>query len=190
MQIVDHRIVPAHSLSSPNWNERPVDEISLIVVHGISLPIGHFGSDYVGQLFMNQLETSVHPDFADLVDLHVSSHLFIRRDGAIVQFVPFDKRAWHAGVSRFEGRENCNDFSIGIELEGTDTSDYREAQYVSLANACATIVEWYSIPPRHIVGHSDIAPGRKTDPGPAFDFARLMDMIEGMREKTAGAMTQ
>ena len=175
--IVDHRISGARQLDSPNWNERPGGEISLIVVHGISLPQGHFGNGYVEQLFLNRLDTGVHPDFDDLAGVNVSSHLFIARDGTISQFVAFDKRAWHAGKSAFEGRENCNDFSIGIELEGTDTSEYREAQYLALARVCDRLLETYGISPRHIVGHCDIAPGRKTDPGISFDWPRFRQLL-------------
>lgn len=170
MQIVDGRLSCAVQFESPNFNERPAGEVSLLVIHGISLPIGHFGGDYVRQLFLNQLDCSAHPDFADLESLKVSSHLVIRRDGAIDQFVPFDMRAWHAGMSNYEGRDNCNDFSIGIELEGTDMTPYRSGQYAVLVDVCATLVQHFGIPAHHVATHSEIAPGRKTDPGPAFDW--------------------
>jgi len=178
MEIVDHWVEGARRRVSSNWNERPTAEISLIVVHGISLPVGHFGGDYVAALFLNELDTSVHPDFVSLEGVKVSSHLYIRRDGTLDQFVALDKRAWHAGASRFGERENCNDFSIGIELEGTDTSGYREAQYLTLARTTRSIIDKYEIPSGHVAGHSDIAPGRKTDPGPRFDwdgFRKLLD---------------
>ena len=176
--IVDHRLLEARQCESPNWNERPEGEVSLIVVHGISLPVGHFGNDYVEKLFQNLLDTGIHRDFGDLANGRVSSHLFIRRDGAVVQFVPFDRRAWHAGISRFGERENCNDFSIGIELEGTDTGGYTDAQYVALASVCRRLMKEYAITKEHIVGHSDIAPVRKTDPGPAFDWTRFRAMLK------------
>ena len=173
MQIVDGWLAPVEQIPSENCDERPLGEISLIVVHCISLPAGHFGNDYVEQLFTNNIQVDDHPDFADLTDLHVASHLFIRRDGKIQQYVPFHKRAWHAGVSSFEGREQCNDFSIGIELEGTDTGEFNNIQYAQLIRTCNLLLKHYSIPSRHIVGHSDIAPGRKTDPGSGFDWQRL-----------------
>lgn len=173
MKIRDHRLLQARFVESPNADERPEQEISLIVVHGISLPAGHFGTPYVEQLFCNQLDSSVHPDFCDLAGLAVSSHLLIRRDGEVVQFVLFNRRAWHAGESSFEGRSRCNDFAVGIELEGTDDSRYRDVQYKMLANVCDVLQSHYDIPPAHLVGHSDIAPGRKTDPGKAFDWSRL-----------------
>lgn len=178
MAIENNLLTGARLVDSPNCDERPNDEISLIVVHCISLPAGHFGNCYVEQLFCNCLDVNQHPDFGDLKDLAVSSHLFIRRDGSLWQFVPFDKRAWHAGESSFEGRDNCNDFSVGIELEGTDQSGFREVQYTSLITVCRTLIETFGIPPRNIVGHSDIAPGRKTDPGPGFDWRRLRQAIE------------
>lgn len=179
--IVDHRIVGVRQLESPHWNERPSGEISLVVIHGISLPVGHFANDYVERLFLGELDVHIHPDFDSLGGLRVSSHLFIRRGGELCQFVPFDRRAWHAGVSSFEGRENCNDFSIGIELEGTDDDDYRDAQYVALARTCEVLADTYAISPQDIVGHSDIAPGRKTDPGPAFDWPRFRHLLNQER---------
>lgn len=175
--IVDHRLIGARQLTSPNWNERPKGEISLIVIHGISLPVGHFANDYVERLFCNELDVAIHADFADLAGLRVSSHLFIRRDGGICQFVSFDKRAWHAGASRYGERDNCNDFSIGIELEGSDSSGYRDAQYTALGTTCDALMTHYAIAPQAMAGHSDIAPGRKTDPGPAFDWGRLKAML-------------
>lgn len=171
MQINGGWLDAAQQQVSPNCDDRPAGAISLIVIHGISLPAGHFGSRYVHDLFLNQLNLAAHPDFHDLRDVCVSSHLLIRRDGQIEQFVPFDKRAWHAGVSSFQGRPVCNDYSVGIELEGTDKSGYRPEQYRQLARVCQCMMAQWQIPMAHIVGHSDIAPGRKTDPGEAFDWS-------------------
>lgn len=160
---------------SPNCNQRPAGmPIDLLVIHGISLPPGKFGGGAIEALFTNTLDAASHPGFAGLDGLRVSAHLLIRRDGELVQFVPFPLRAWHAGVSHFEGRDGCNDFSIGIELEGTDDSPYTDAQYRSLSDvAQALMVAYPGITPARIVGHEHIAPGRKTDPGPAFDWARF-----------------
>jgi AmpD protein len=166
---------PVRYLPSPNCDERPKDTvINLLVIHSISLPPGQFGTGDVAHFFCNQLDFSRDPYYATLVDLKVSSHLFIDRLGAITQFVPFEKRAWHAGKSSFQGRENCNDFSIGIELEGTDTQCYEKAQYKQLARVINTLREYYpEILRRRIVGHADIAPGRKTDPGTSFEWSYL-----------------
>ena len=170
MPIVSHQLREAEYLPSPNCDERPFPEISLIVIHGISLPAGQYGGPEVEQLFTNKLDTSSRK-LRDLAGVRVSSHLFIRRDGSVVQFVPFDQRAWHAGESRFVERERCNDFSIGIELEGTDAAAYELAQYQSLTEVCVQLMHYYGI--RDVVGHCHIAPGRKTDPGDAFDWWRL-----------------
>ncbi|MBB3048032.1 AmpD protein [Litorivivens lipolytica] len=158
--------------ASPNFNQRPAGaEISLLVIHNISLPPGQFGGREVHKFFTNCLDCSAHPALADLHGVKVSSHLLIDREGAVTQFVPLTERAWHAGQSCFEGRDNCNDFSIGIELEGTDIEPYTEAQYGVLAEVTKTLLAHYPLlSPARIVGHSDIAPGRKTDPGPAFDW--------------------
>ncbi|MEM9056624.1 MAG: 1,6-anhydro-N-acetylmuramyl-L-alanine amidase AmpD, partial [Pseudomonadota bacterium] len=148
--------------------------IDLIVVHGISLPPGEFGGDGLDRLFLNRLDPHAHPYFATIAALRVSAHALVRRDGSVTQYVPFHRRAWHAGRSRFEGREACNDFAIGIELEGTDETPYADAQYAALAAVVAALRAAYPTLARgRIVGHSDIAPGRKTDPGPAFDWPRL-----------------
>ena len=162
----------ANKIPSPNFNQRPdPSEISLLVIHNISLPAGNFGGPYVQQLFTNCLDCSAHPSFADLQGLTVSAHLFIDRRGGITQFVSFNDRAWHAGVSQFDGRENCNDFSIGIELEGSDDCAYSEAQYRELLAVTEGLQSYYpAITAARIVGHCDIAPGRKTDPGAAFDW--------------------
>lgn len=162
---------------SPNCNDRPDDEISLVVIHGISLPPGEFGGSHIEELFSNRLSPDKHPYFATVYQLQVSAHLLVRRDGGIIQFVPFGKRAWHAGRSSFLGRENCNDYSIGIELEGTDDIPYTDAQYASLCGILRALQRRYPAIGQHIAGHSDVAPGRKTDPGPAFDWARLDSLM-------------
>ena len=158
-------------LTSPNFNERPEGEISLLVIHNISLPPGQFGSASIEQLFTNQLDWDAHPYFQQIRGLEVSAHLLIDRSGEITQFVPFDKRAWHAGVSCYDGRDNCNDFSIGIELEGTDDLPYTQAQYKQLIRVSEALMETYpAITKERIAGHQHIAPGRKTDPGHLFDW--------------------
>lgn len=160
---------------SPNCDARPAHEpISLLVIHNISLPPGQFGGPWVVELFTNRLKTKAHPYFAGLVGLRVSAHFFIRREGVIAQFVPCEMRAWHAGVSLWRGRSQCNDFSIGVELEGTDDMPYEDEQYLALARLTRALRRRY--PLRDIAGHSQIAPGRKTDPGPAFDWSRLRRM--------------
>lgn len=147
------------------------EEISLLVIHNISLPAGEFGTPYVDDLFMGAINCNAHPSFSDLQGLSVSAHCFIKRTGEIVQYVPFSKRAWHAGKSEFLGRERCNDFSIGIELEGTDSSGYTQSQYNTLQSITKLLMNKYpSINKARIVGHCDIAPGRKTDPGESFDW--------------------
>ncbi|HTI16920.1 MAG TPA: 1,6-anhydro-N-acetylmuramyl-L-alanine amidase AmpD [Trinickia sp.] len=163
----------ARKLSSPNWEARPDGALpTLIVIHNISLPPGEFGGDAIGELFLNCLDCSTHPFYDEhLRGLRVSSHFLIRRDGALEQFVSCDARAWHAGASNFFGRERCNDFSIGIELEGTDHVPFEAAQYESLAALVRALVAHYPI--EALAGHADIAPGRKTDPGPFFDWDRL-----------------
>jgi AmpD protein len=159
---------------SPNFNARPQGEISLLVIHNISLPPGQFGTGKVQEFFQNHLVASEHPYFQEIAGLQVSAHFLIERDGVVTQFVSCQDRAWHAGVSRFAGREGCNDFSLGIELEGTDELPFSDAQYVALAALTRLLQEAYpAITEERICGHSDIAPGRKTDPGPAFDWARL-----------------
>ena len=175
MEIKQHWLVEARQVPSPNFNERPADtKPELIVIHCISLPPGQYGSGHIEQFFQNCLCADEHPYFKAIEGMAVSSHLLIRRDGEIVQFVPFDKRAWHAGQSRYGERENCNDFSIGIELEGTDDSRFEPIQYDRLKQVIKTIVSTYpSIRLDALTGHSDIAPGRKTDPGPHFDWEKL-----------------
>jgi AmpD protein len=161
---------------SPNADARPEGtEVTLVVVHGISLPPGHFGGDAIERLFTNHLDPRAHPYFASLRDLRVSAHFLIRRDGALTQFVSCADRAWHAGASRWKGRERCNDYSIGIELEGTDERPYTAKQYARLAALVRRLRR--SWPVRDIAGHSDVAPGRKTDPGPSFDWTRLNRLL-------------
>ncbi len=163
----------ARQVPSPNYDSRPAGTVAdLIVVHGISLPPGEFGGPWIDRLFTNSLPADAHPYFAQIAGRRVSAHLCIRRDGAITQYVGFNDRAWHAGASCYEGREACNDFSIGIELEGTDTLAYHPKQYEALAAAVAALCRVYpSLDPMRLTGHSDIAPGRKTDPGIAFDWS-------------------
>ena len=166
-------------IASPNHDPRPPGmEADLIVVHGISLPPGEYGGPWIDRLFTNTLPADVHPFFAEIIALRASSHLLLTRDGAVTQYVRFTERAWHAGKSKFEGREACNDFSVGVELEGTDTQPYTAAQYDSLAQVVAALCAAYPrLSPARLVGHSDIAPGRKTDPGPAFDWPRARRLI-------------
>lgn len=159
-------------LPSPNVDERPARaQVSLLVLHNISLPPGKFGGSHVADLFLNQVDYDAHPALESLRGLRVSAHFFIRRDGVLIQFASTQSRAWHAGVSSFHGRECCNDFSIGIELEGTDTLPYTDAQYATLAKLAPALQARY--PLRFAWGHEHIAPRRKTDPGPAFDWSRF-----------------
>jgi AmpD protein len=175
MRIHDHRLQRARWQPSPNCDARPDPlDISLVVIHGISLPPGEFGGAHIDALFCNKLDAAAHPYFAEICHLHVSAHLLIDRDGVLTQYVPFDRRAWHAGASEFMGRKVCNDYSIGIELEGSDETPYTDAQYAQLGEVVRALLSAYpGLTPQRIAGHSDIAPGRKTDPGPAFDWARL-----------------
>ena len=177
MAIVDHWLAQARRVASPNCDARPdAADIALVVIHCISLPKGVYGGGQVEALFCNRLDCSP-PAFADLAGQRVSSHLFVRRDGELVQFVPFDRRAWHAGESSHQGRSQCNDFSIGIELEGTDTAAFEDAQYQALNAVLAELAGTYPI--KALAGHSDIAPGRKTDPGPGFDWRRVKGAPRG-----------
>jgi AmpD protein len=176
---------PAQFCESPNHDDRPGNaDPALIIIHGISLPPGQFGGREVEQLFTNRLDWDAHPFFAEIRGLEVSAHLFIRRDGSVIQFVPLTKRAWHAGASCFRGRECCNDYSIGIELEGADETPYDDRQYPVLQGVIRAICAAFpAITARTLAAHSDIAPGRKTDPGPAFDWLRLYDGL-GHRKDT------
>ena len=169
----------ARQIASPNHDSRPAGvQADLIVVHGISLPPGEYGGPWIDRLFTNTLPADVHPYFAEIGTLRVSSHLVVMRDGEVTQYVRFTDRAWHAGKSIFEGRAACNDFSVGVELEGTDTQPYEDVQYERLAEAVAALCAAYPrLSPARLVGHSDIAPGRKTDPGPAFDWPRARRLI-------------
>lgn len=166
-------------VASPNFDARPAGvSADLIVVHGISMPPGEFGGPWIDHLFTNTLPIGAHPFFSEVGELRVSAHLAVRRDGTVTQYVSFDDRAWHAGKSSYEGREACNDFSVGVELEGTDTLPYEAAQYRSLAKIVAALCTAYpNLSPERLVGHSDIAPGRKTDPGPAFDWPHARRLI-------------
>ncbi|CAG7856554.1 N-acetyl-anhydromuramoyl-L-alanine amidase [biofilm metagenome] len=179
MQINQHWLRAARRVVSPNFDDRPdPDDISLIVIHCISLPPNEFGGECIDQLFCNRLNPDDHPYFATIYQMKVSSHLLIKRNGDIVQYVPFDKRAWHAGQSCYQGRERCNDFSIGIELEGTEAISYTEAQYTQLANAVASLLKVYpGLSVDKITGHSNIAPGRKTDPGNSFDWLKFYSLL-------------
>jgi len=170
-------IEPAFACPSPNQDERPGHrDPELIIIHGISLPPGEYGGAYIEQFFTNCLDWDAHPYFLEIKGMEVSSHLLIKRDGGLVQFVPFSRRAWHAGQSVFRDRKNCNDFSIGIELEGCDESPYADAQYKTLVNVLRGLFAAYpKLCPRSIAGHCDVAPDRKSDPGPAFDWLRLYD---------------
>ena len=176
-------LATARRAPSPHADLRPADTpVSLIVIHGISLPPGEFGSSWIEDFFCGRLEVSGHPYFRQIADLRVAPHLLIQRDGSLVQFVSCTHRAWHAGVSQWRGRRNCNDFSVGIELEGTDSLPYTDAQYARLAPVILALRARYpDIDDYAVAGHSDIAPGRKTDPGPAFDWERL-----GTRLRRAG----
>jgi AmpD protein len=179
MNIDQHWLTPATHTPSPNFDERAgSSDISLIVIHCISLPPGEFATPYIDDLFCNQLDPDCHPYFRDIYQLTVSSHLLIKRNGEIVQYVPFDKRAWHAGKSEYLGRERCNDFSIGIELEGTEWLPYTDDQYTQLSAIIKTLLQAYpTLSSQRITGHSDIAPGRKTDPGDSFDWQRLFESL-------------
>lgn len=173
-------LITATQLSSPNCDARPdPEDISGIVIHNISLPPSQFGGTWIADLFLNQLDTNAHPYFAEIADLKVSSHLLIRRDGEIQQFVPFHQRAWHAGKSCWDGRECCNDFTIGIELEGDDFSAFERVQYQQLAKVIKLLLQTYpKLSAERIKGHEHIAPGRKTDPGPFFDWQLFQGLLQ------------
>jgi N-acetyl-anhydromuramoyl-L-alanine amidase len=164
---------------SPNHDDRPdPTDISGIVIHNISLPPGEFGGGWVDDLFLNKLDPNAHPYFAEISHLRVSTHILIRRDGELIQYVPFAKRAWHAGLSSWEGRERCNDFTIGIELEGCDDNKFEQAQYQQLSELIVALCASYPLlTTDKIKGHSDISPDRKTDPGPFFNWEELKKML-------------
>ena len=176
----DHWLRGAARTPSPHADDRPAPaDISLVVVHGISLPPGRFGTGMVERFFQGSLDVGEVPALAELAGARVSSHLLISRWGRVTQFVPFNRRAWHAGVSAHAGRANCNDYSIGIELEGTDQRPYTNTQYQRLAAVLAALLRRYpKLAPERVVGHADIAPGRKTDPGPHFDWGRLRRALD------------
>ena len=179
VDLASGRLPSARQVDSPNCDDRPEGQVpELVVVHGISLPPGEFGGGWIEALFTNTLPPAEHPYFETIAGLRVSSHLLVRRDGQVVQFVPFHRRAWHAGASQWRGRERCNDFSIGIELEGTDAGGYERVQYATLARIVALLCRAYpELSPRRAVGHSDVAPGRKSDPGIAFDWPLLHALV-------------
>lgn len=166
----------ARQVASPNHDGRPPGcEPTLLVVHSISLPRGRYGGDAVERLFTNRLDVAGHPSFAELAGLRVSAHFFLRRDGELVQFVPIQRRAWHAGASRWRGRERCNDISVGVELEGVDTDPFDAVQYARLVTLIRRLREL--APLRELAAHSDLAPGRKSDPGARFDWSRLLSAL-------------
>ena len=170
----------ARQVLSPNQDQRPPgNTIDLIVVHSITLPPGQFGSDDIVRLFTNTLDPAKHPFFEEINELRVSAHFLIRRDGELIQFVAIPARAWHAGISSFEGRQRCNDFSVGIELEGTDEVCFTERQYQVLTDVCRQLIEQFSL--FAIAAHSEVAPGRKTDPGPMFDWSRITSRLPQLR---------
>lgn len=169
----DGRVSRARYVASPNCDARPAGaEVTLLVLHSISLPPGQFGGDAIERLFTNRLDGAAHAYFRDIARLRVSAHFLVRRDGALVQFVPVQRRAWHAGIARWRGAGHCNDFSVGIELEGTDRDAFADAQYRCLCALVRTLVA--RLPLRACAAHSEIAPGRKTDPGTRFDWPRFL----------------
>jgi AmpD protein len=170
----------ARQVLSPHFDARPAGVLpELLVVHGISLPPGEFGGPRIDRLFTGTLPWDAHPYFKQIEGLRASAHALIRRDGQIVQYVPFGERAWHAGQSAYRGRSGCNDFSIGVELEGTDDTPYTGPQYPALVALTAALLAAYpSISPQAIAGHSEVSPGRKTDPGPSFDWARFRELLD------------
>ncbi|MEA3302371.1 MAG: 1,6-anhydro-N-acetylmuramyl-L-alanine amidase AmpD [Pseudomonadota bacterium] len=179
MDIIDGWLQQATISPSPNFDIRPDEaDINLLVIHNISLPPGEYGGRWIDDLFHNCLDAAAHPYFEEIASMKVSAHCLIRRDGEVVQYVSFDQRAWHAGDSCFNEQQNCNDFSIGIELEGTDETPYTEAQYLVLVQVSKALMQYYpGITSERIAGHNDIAPGRKTDPGPAFDWSGYLKLL-------------
>ncbi|TCB49419.1 1,6-anhydro-N-acetylmuramyl-L-alanine amidase AmpD [Acinetobacter sp. ANC 4779] len=178
-QVIDGQLIGARQVPSPNYNQRPEHtEIQLVVVHNISLPPSQFGGGYIEQFFQNQLDWSKHPYFQTIEGMQVSTHLLILRTGEVLQCVNFNDRAWHAGRSSYLAKKECNDYSIGIELEGSDDQPFEDVQYSVLAEVIATLQATYPKILQHLAGHSDIAPGRKTDPGPFFDWPKTRDLIQ------------
>jgi AmpD protein len=178
-RLADGQLIGARQAPSPNCDKRPDGvAVDLLVIHNISLPPNEFGGPWIEALFQNRLDPMAHPYFADIARVRVSAHLLIRRDGELIQFVDLRRRAWHAGRSCFNGRDACNDYSIGIELEGADHIPFSDAQYARLGRVTGQLMQRFpAITAERITGHSDIAPGRKTDPGPAFDWARYLDCL-------------
>ena len=169
----DGRLAEARYVASPNCDERPAGaDITLLVLHAISLPPGQYGGDAIERLFTNRLDPAAHPYFRDLAGQRVSAHFLVRRDGALLQFVPVQRRAWHAGASSWRGRARCNDYSVGVELEGTDRDAFADAQYRALAALTRALAA--RLPLREVAAHSEVAPQRKSDPGPGFDWARFL----------------
>jgi AmpD protein len=178
-QVIDGQLIGARQVPSPNYNQRPEQtEIQLVVVHNISLPPSQFGGGYIEQFFQNQLDGSKHPYFQTIKGMQVSAHLLILRSGEVLQFVNFNDRAWHAGRSSYLAKKECNDYSIGIELEGSDDLPFDETQYTVLAQVTAALQAAYPKILQHLAGHSDIAPGRKTDPGPFFDWVKFRTLLQ------------
>ena len=181
----DHWLDPVRRVPSPNQDTRPVGyDISLLVIHAISLPPGEFGTGEIERLFTNSLDCGANPSYSSLDGVQVSSHVLIDRDGKLTQFVPFDKRAWHAGESSFQGQSECNNFAIGVELEGTEKVPFTESQYSALVAVARILMAHYPrIQPHRIVGHNEIAPDRKWDPGPQFDWRMFMQGLLKLRSK-------
>jgi len=183
-QVCEGQLLGARQVPSPNYNQRPEQtEIQLLVVHNISLPPSQFGGGYIEQFFQNQLDWSLHPYFQTIQGMQVSAHLLILRSGEVLQFVNFNDRAWHAGRSSYLGKKECNDYSIGIELEGSDDLPFTQAQYDVLTEVTACLQVAYPQLQQHLAGHSDIAPGRKTDPGPFFDWALFRKQLHHFKNK-------
>lgn len=177
-QVVNGQLIGARQVPSPNYNQRPDNtEIQLIVIHNISLPPSQFGGGYIEKFFQNQLDWSLHPYFQSIEGMQVSTHLLILRTGEVLQFVNFNDRAWHAGRSTYLSKVECNDYSIGIELEGSDDTDFEAIQYQTLVDVVATLQTAYPKTNHHLAGHSDIAPGRKTDPGPHFQWQEFRQSL-------------
>ena len=179
MKIKNHRLQDINFLESPNFNDRPVDEdISLLVIHSISLPPKKYNTDHVERFFLNELDFSSHNFYKNIDGMKVSAHVLIKRNGEVIQFVPFNKRAWHAGVSSYKGKNDCNNFSIGIELEGSDDDIFEDIQYDQLSLITSLLITEYDLITKdNIKGHSDIAPERKTDPGVLFDWDRYLTNV-------------
>ena len=185
-QVVEGQLLGARQVPSPNFNARPTDqEIQLLVIHNISLPPSQFGGGYIEQFFQNQLDWSQHPYFQTIQGMQVSAHLLILRTGEVLQFVNFADRAWHAGRSSYLAQPECNDYSIGIELEGSDDLPFETAQYQSLVRVVHCLQQTYPSIQQHIAGHSDIAPGRKTDPGPYFDWQYFREQLSQLKASTS-----